>query len=83
MSSWERGWGQRGGQGGGTWGQAEKDLECQVKVWDFILRQCEVLEGFEEKEERAQMGPSLDQAALQTDWLFISPSPALPAPAPL
>ena len=54
MSSWERGWGQRGGQGGGTWGQAEKDLECQVKVWDFILRQCEVLEGFEEKEERAQ-----------------------------
>ena len=39
MSSREGGWDQRGGQGGGTWGQAEKDLECQVKVWDFILRQ--------------------------------------------
>lgn len=31
---------------GGTWGQAVKGLECQMKVWDFIPRQWEVLEGF-------------------------------------
>lgn len=31
---------------GGTWGQAVKGLEYQMKVWDFIPRQWEVLEGF-------------------------------------
>ena len=65
-----------------------KDPECQVKVWDFILRQCEVLEGFEEKEERAQMGQSLDLQGSLADRLAIyqpilsptSPSPLVSPP---